>query len=250
NKFIAKSDYWNMNIKDSIASVQIFNFPDLTYYKTLITKSYLSISQLAFSDINQYLAGALGSDGDKIWNTSDWGLFRNFNQGEDQYSFKFSKDNNFLITGGGLIYNVKIWNLISGNLIYTYPECNIPKMIDVSPDEKYIALAHATSGIIVYNAKWNPISVTDNPVQITNPIIFPNPTNGNANIQFNLLKPEIANIQIYDSLSNLVSSVNNGLLQQGMQNIPWNASLVASGVYFARISAAGQVSTIQIIVNK
>ncbi|MCX6152938.1 MAG: T9SS type A sorting domain-containing protein [Candidatus Kapabacteria bacterium] len=264
NKYIAVAKNWNMNIKDSIASVLIYNFPDLTYFKTLITRSYLSINQLVFSDVNQNLACALGSDGDKIWNTSDWGLFRNINLGSDSRAIAFSPDNKFVVAGftiGGkdwdrlfiidLLTNKTTFSYLLNWFSYLFGQVagDTPLSISISPNSKFIAVSGGV-GIYMLNAKWNPASVANNLIQIINPIIFPNPTNGTANIQFSLLKPELINIKIYDSASNLVSSVFNGQLQQGMQNIPWNALSVASGVYYARITAAGQVSTIQIIVNK
>ena len=105
-------------------------------------------------------------------------------------------------------------------------------------------------GIYLLNAKWNPTSVPENPVQVQNSTIFPNPVNGIANIQFNLLKNGAVNINIYDPASNLIAPIFNGQLSAGIQNFQWNVLHFASGTYFCNIVAGGITTTITIIVNK
>ncbi|MCX6153852.1 MAG: T9SS type A sorting domain-containing protein [Candidatus Kapabacteria bacterium] len=249
---------------DKTESVALYQVPTLKLVKILPSTGVNGIFQSVFSNDGTNLGAACSSNGDKIWNTSDWSLFRNLNQGSDSRAIAFSPDNKYLVAGftiGGKDWDrLFICDLSTGTTKYSYllnwfsykfgeVAGDTPLSISISQDQKYIAVSGGV-GIYLLNAKWHSLSVSDNPIQITNPIIFPNPTNGTANIQFSLLKPEQTQIQIYDSASNLISLIFNGLLQQGIQNFPWNASSVASGVYFARISAAGQTSTIQIIINK
>jgi WD40 repeat protein len=209
-----------------------------------------TIKQTTFSPDGKYLAAAMSDSPNKVWNTSDWKLEKEF--GDNSYSICYSNDNQFIVTGGGQPTNrhVYIRNAKTYDLIYTYPKSNVPTSVDVSPNNKYIAASLMTSGIIVYNAKWNHTSVEDNPIKITEPMIFPNPTNQTANIRFNLLKPSQINISIFDINSKMISNIYDGFLAQGMQTFSWNVSGVLSGTYFAQITANGNKSSIKIIVNK
>jgi hypothetical protein len=114
---------------------------------------------------------------------------------------------------------------------------------------KYIAVGGAF-GIYMLNAKWNPTSIKENPVQITEPLIFPNPSNKTANIRFNLIKSTKVNIGIYDLNSNQIANIYDGYLEFGLQNFAWKVSIVPTCTYFARITASGATSTIKIIVSK
>ncbi|MCX6152547.1 MAG: T9SS type A sorting domain-containing protein [Candidatus Kapabacteria bacterium] len=261
-KTIAISKYWSSQTKDTIVRIDLYSCPELQFIKTIYSKSYLDVNCLRFSGINQYLAGALGSDGDKIWNIADWGLFRNFSN-NSVYSTAFSPDNQFLIESDWIFHDAttNIWNIQTKEKIASYTFSWLTKKylnldypdgshsLSVSSDAKFIA-AGGSAGIYLLNAKWKPNAVQQNAVQIYKPIIFPNPTNGTANIQFNLIRPEQLNINIYDMASNLIELIFSGQLSQGIQNFEWSTSSVTSGTYLCTITAAGQVSTIKIIVNK
>ena len=209
-----------------------------------------TVNQSSFSPDGNYIAGALTVIPNKIWNTSDWKFSREL--GKNSYSITFSNDNKFIITGGGqpTDRHVQIWNNENGELIYTYPKSNIPNSLDVSPNNKLIAASLMTSGIIVYYAKWNPTSVKENPVLVTEPLIFPNPASRTVNIEFELLIPSEISIGIYDINSRKISSIYDGFLEPGIQNFEWNISRVPSGSYFAHITKGGITFTVKIIVNK
>jgi len=112
-KFVAQGKPWSNYVPthDTIAYLNIYSLPDLKFIKTLITKSFLTINCIKFSDNNQYLAGALGSDGTNIWNTSDWSLFRYFSG--DAYSCAFSPDNQYIIESDWTFHDAttNIWNI-------------------------------------------------------------------------------------------------------------------------------------------
>ena len=265
NKFVVRGKTWSdySPNPDTLVSVDVYSIPDLKYETTIIKQNLLDINYLKFSDNNQYLAGALGSDGTNIWNTSDWSLFRNFS-GEGP-SCAFSNDNQYLILSKqfNMIGNweLKILNINNQIEVNSYTlnwltnkylnlnKGDCPLSISVSQDSKYICVGGG-AGIYMLNAKWQPTSVPDNPIQIIQPIIFPNPTNGTATIQFNLLQPSLTNINIYDITSKLVTPIFSGLLQPGMQNFTWSVNNISSGNYFCKITTGSFTSTIQIIVNK
>jgi hypothetical protein len=264
NQYIAAIPFWNENYI-SHAEIDIYKVQSLEFVETLSKDATVPIWQVCFSS-NQYLAAAYENatfnTGDTIWSTNNWSAYRSF--GRNSVSCAFSPDSRYLVTGQMtydndwsrlFIIDIKnnkttysyVLNYFSGYFGNNYGD--IPKTISISPDSKYIATG-GSGGMYILNAKWNPTSVKENPVQITNPVIFPNPADKIVNIQFNLIKSGQVDIKIYDSASNLISTVFTGELPSGMQNFEWNAPSVSSGTYFCKIITGSFTSTIKIILNK
>ncbi len=70
---------------------------------------------------------------------------------------------------------------------------------------------------------------------------FPNPFNAQAKISFYLQKPGNASLKIYNIAGQLVKSIKNDYPDAGVHSIVWDASRVASGVYFYKLSVGDQV---------
>ena len=244
----------NYVLGETRTTVGIFQVPNLQMINA-VDEFIGGNRQIAFSPDGKYLAGAISDGPNKVWNASDWKLFNEF--GKDGYSVAFSPDSKYVILGEGGFKNwhIYIWDYEKKNKTYSYrfdylwEDTEIPRSLDCSPDEKFIA-AGCTDGIVMLNAKWNPTSVSENPVQITEPLIFPNPASETVNIRFNLVKPSQINIGIYDINSIKVADIYDGFLELGLQNFEWNISRITSGTYFARITALGATSTVKIIVEK
>jgi hypothetical protein len=62
---------------------------------------------------------------------------------------------------------------------------------------------------------------------------FPNPFNPSTTIRFDLPEPSQVSLAIYDILGRKVAELENGMKDAGYHSTTWNASAVASGVYFA-----------------
>lgn len=74
---------------------------------------------------------------------------------------------------------------------------------------------------------------------------YPNPFNPVTNIKFGIPKTSAVTLKIYDVVGREVAVlVNNELKQPGMYNIDFNASNLASGIYFYRI-VAGDFSEVK-----
>ena len=74
---------------------------------------------------------------------------------------------------------------------------------------------------------------------------YPNPFNPTTSIEFGIPADGYATIYVYDVSGRLVKSLVAGELPQGRHTVRWNGfnnsgSKVASGVYFYRISFAGE----------
>jgi hypothetical protein len=66
---------------------------------------------------------------------------------------------------------------------------------------------------------------------------YPNPFNPSTTINFDLPEPSHVSFSIYDVLGRRVAELENGMKEVGYHSATWNASDVASGVYFARFTA-------------
>lgn len=66
---------------------------------------------------------------------------------------------------------------------------------------------------------------------------YPNPFNPTTQIRFELPLPANVSLVVYDMLGREVARLVNGTREAGYHSATWDASSVASGVYFARFAA-------------
>jgi len=74
-----------------------------------------------------------------------------------------------------------------------------------------------------------------NPDQITLSQNFPNPFNPETTIQFSLMKKTNVQLKVYDITGRLVKTLRDGTLPAGYYQVPFNASNLASGIYFYQL---------------
>lgn len=79
---------------------------------------------------------------------------------------------------------------------------------------------------------------------------FPNPFNPRTNIQFDLPKVTLTRITVYDLLGKEVDVPVNQVLAAGKYNVDFDASNLASGVYFYKIEAGNFIEKKKMIVVK
>jgi len=87
----------------------------------------------------------------------------------------------------------------------------------------------------------------DLPVQLVTDLgqNHPNPFNPKTRIEFNLAKPGVARLSVYDVSGRLIKTLVQGDLPAGPQTVYWDGTAssgqsVATGVYFYRLEADGQ----------
>lgn len=79
---------------------------------------------------------------------------------------------------------------------------------------------------------------------------FPNPFNPVTNINFDIPKISLTRIIVYDILGKEVDVLVNEVLAAGKYNIDFNASHLASGVYFYKIEAENYIEKKKMIIVK
>ena len=79
---------------------------------------------------------------------------------------------------------------------------------------------------------------------------YPNPFNPSTTIEFAVPKEVQVNLSIYDILGARVKELKNEVLKPGYYEVEFNASDLASGVYFYRIKAGDFIQTKKMILLK
>ena len=79
---------------------------------------------------------------------------------------------------------------------------------------------------------------------------YPNPFNAVTHIRFSIPKTEFVSLKVYDILGREVEILVDQTQSAGNYNVRFNASLLASGVYFIKMQAGSYSSTKKVILLK
>ncbi|RCK73942.1 MAG: hypothetical protein IGBAC_2089 [Ignavibacteriae bacterium] len=79
---------------------------------------------------------------------------------------------------------------------------------------------------------------------------YPNPFNPSTTIKFKIPKTTHVTLKIYNILGQEVAELVNEEIKPGVYNINWNASNIASGVYFYRLKVGDFIKTNKMIITK
>ena len=77
---------------------------------------------------------------------------------------------------------------------------------------------------------------------------YPNPTRGQATVEFALPEASEVTLEVYDVLGRRVATLEEGSKQAGRHEVRLEADGLPSGVYFGRLEAGGQTRTQKITV--
>lgn len=105
-----------------------------------------------------------------------------------------------------------------------------------------------TDNPVMYLAYPNPVPTgigdgVDVPTTFQLDQNYPNPFNAKTNITFNLETESDVNISIFDITGAKVTTLLNSRMDAGQYSINWDASEVASGVYYYSLKTNGEEST-------
>lgn len=79
---------------------------------------------------------------------------------------------------------------------------------------------------------------------------YPNPFNPSTTIKFSIPAKEYVTLKIFNTIGQLVATLHDGELNAGLFETSWNASTIASGVYFYRLQAGNFSQTKKLMLIK
>ena len=79
---------------------------------------------------------------------------------------------------------------------------------------------------------------------------YPNPFNPTTNIEYRIANRGFVSLKVYDVLGREVATLVNGVQKAGRYDIKFNASRLASGVYFYRLKAGSYSKTAKMLLLK
>lgn len=141
-----------------------------------------------------------------------------------------------------LVYNMEAVSFAPGsNILFTVPVQSegAVSLGDVSVSDNRGALLDARGEITA------PI-----PTEFSVNQNFPNPFNAKTSISFGLPTDSDVTVNIYNVAGQLVESFDLGYVQAGVHSIVWDASDVASGVYFYKVAAGAYNETMKMTLLK
>src|SRR5207244_2858587 len=95
-----------------------------------------------------------------------------------------------------------------------------------------------TPGIVPRSLLAPPVVYSTTPEEFRLDQNYPNPFNPTTNIQFELPNPAVVTLKVYNMLGQEVATLlDRQEMEEGTQELEFNASNFASGVYFYRITA-------------
>jgi hypothetical protein len=94
----------------------------------------------------------------------------------------------------------------------------------------------------------NPRDCAPIPTELTLAQNFPNPFNPTTNIQFTIVNRQLTIVKVYDILGSEVATLVNEVKRPGTYSVQFDATGLASGVYFYRLQAGQFVQTKRLLL--
>ena len=150
----------------------------------------------------------------------------------------------------GLVFSLQ-GQALPGNVPFEFK--NVEGFNGISAIEfKDIILADSNGNGVEVEAQAYNISFSDGllPVKTELSDSYPNPFNPTTSINYGLQNDGYVEIMVYDASGRLVKELVNQHQTAGYHSITWNASNVASGMYFAKMVAGDVIQTQKLVLLK
>jgi hypothetical protein len=134
---------------------------------------------------------------------------------------------------------------------------NTPNFIDMDNDGDADLLSGFYGGGMLYyenlefvsiHSSGSPMSSQPNSIQLL--VNYPNPFNPVTTIKFTLSKSSEVTLKIYNILGEEMTTLLSAFLLSGFYEYEWNASNMASGLYFYSLQAENLVETRKMVLMK
>ncbi len=159
---------------------------------------------------------------------------------------EFSSDDNYLVTSSGPGTNsLLIWEINSGKEVHRYWPSSY-ECIDVSNNGLYV-LGNVGNIMRLFKSRFETSTVPLK--EEIKKIIYPNPSNNIAIIEFELKVSSNTTIDLINLDGLLLKTFLNKFLESGQHNIEINTSDIPSGSYFLLVQNEQEKFVFQLIIN-
>jgi len=124
---------------------------------------------------------------------------------------------------------------------------------NLDPSATYFWRIRAISpdGVKEWSSVFNFTVISNSPEDFWIYPAYPNPFNNSTTIKFELKNPDFVMISIYDILGKKISDLVSGFFLNGTHTVLWEASALASGVYYYQFRTdAGFIQTNKLVLMK
>lgn len=212
----------------------------------IITENDVIGSGSTWNQVNAYNGGANGLLTDPVtgfeWSTAGSPVNPTAFGGYDHVARYLSSDN-ILGDAGSL----PAGSVPLGTHNHTFTSVPASTVNSLLKTHAVVLILNATTGEIL-NAKS--VSIANAPGASVNEIdyvsdyvLFPNPSNGNVNLSFNLLNSANVSVQITDMLGNLVHDGGTNYMTAGEHKATFTGNNLTDGIYFVNLTVDGQTVT-------
>lgn len=141
----------------------------------------------------------------------------------------------------------------AGTMLNTYTVRAL-KFRTLADSTLYAGVAGTAGGQGVHEYTWIPVGINGNNGQVPKDFAlyqnYPNPFNPATNIQFDIPKESFVSLKVFDIRGKEVKTLVNENRQAGTYYITFDASSLASGVYFYKLSAHDYTKTMKMVLVK
>lgn len=187
-------------------------------------------------------------DGGVSWNIVYAGNWNYFNEiiFDDYFDLLFALGGDGVdSTNAILLYSTDqgdTWNQVSLNMAGPIIAA------DITP--YYLYFATQWNGVYRIAMQNLSVSAMGRPLSFNLSQNYPNPFNTRTSFKISIPQQEQVRLAIYDLLGREVTVLVNEIVPPGIREINWDASNVASGIYFYRLETEKKVTTRKMIVLK
>ncbi len=194
------------------------------------------LTDIAISPNGNYIATSSENGTVKIWNMSDLSLSKTFSTNEESVYYgniTFSNNNLYLILAkrgrsinDWVSYIIKIDN---DSIVYEY-NYSASDDIEISTDDQYIVFSDEF--VKLYYSRNISGAYREQQYDEINSILYPNPTTGFLNFEFDKFTNNSIKIVIYSEDGKFIYKIYEGRFLSENFNIKWNTSHLDKGIYF------------------
>jgi len=145
--------------------------------------------------------------------------------------------------------------LDNGNTLISWGATN-PNITEIKPNGEIVFEMSMVRGMYTYRAfrdTWSSTGI-QNQNSATNSFSlyqnFPNPFNPSTTIKYDIVKKGEVKLEVYNSLGELMQTIDMGMKSTGSYEYNFNATFLTSGVYFYKLNSNGFAETRKMLLIK